>query len=122
MGYITDHFSYLLKVLEPCSGGLNISLKLYNYPPITMAAESDSDTTVTTAVGGLVAVLAIVAVTFRFYTRYFTKAGLGWDDWLILLSLIVAIATDIVMLYGLFPLFPIFVNHQVRSRTFNHSK
>ena len=66
-------------------------------------ATSDSDTTATTAVGALVIVLAVVSVALRFYTRHFTRAGLGWDDWLILLALITTIATDVLVLVGLFP-------------------
>jgi len=64
---------------------------------------SGSDTTATTAVGALVIVLAVVSVALRFYTRHFTRAGLGWDDWLILLALITTIATDVLVLVGLFP-------------------
>jgi hypothetical protein len=67
-----------------------------------MAVEkvNDNENTATTAVGALVIVLAVVSVALRFYTRHFTGAGFGWDDWLILLALICTIATDVVALYG----------------------
>ena len=34
-------------------------------------------------ISGVVIVFAIVFVALRFYVRIFTKAGLGWDDWLL---------------------------------------
>ncbi|KAI1077954.1 hypothetical protein F5B20DRAFT_248573 [Whalleya microplaca] len=59
-----------------------------------------SDEDPTTAVGALVAVLSVLAVGLRFYTRYSTEAGFKWDDWLILLALLAMISTDILSLYG----------------------
>jgi len=61
---------------------------------------NDNENTATTAVGALVIVLAVLSVALRFYTRHFTRAGFGWDDWLILLALIATIATDVLALYG----------------------
>jgi type IV secretory pathway TrbD component len=67
-----------------------------------MAIENanDNENTSTTAVGALVIVLAIISVALRFYTRHYTRAGFGWDDWLVLLALIATIATDVMVLYG----------------------
>ncbi|KAI2464980.1 hypothetical protein F4781DRAFT_411141 [Annulohypoxylon bovei var. microspora] len=58
----------------------------------------DNDTT--TIVGVIVAVLAVLSVALRFYARYYTKAGFGWDDWLILLAVIAIIVTDILVLWA----------------------
>jgi len=61
---------------------------------------TDNENSSIAAVGALVLALAVVSVAARFYTRHFTKAGFGWDDWLILLALIVTIVTDILELCG----------------------
>ena len=58
----------------------------------------DEDTN--TVVGSIMAALAILSVGTRFYMRHSKKAGLKWDDWLILASLTVMIATDIVAIIG----------------------
>jgi len=65
-----------------------------------MDSATDKENTATTAVGALVIVLAVISVALRFYTRHFTKAGFGWDDWLILLALLATIVTDVLELYG----------------------
>ncbi|PQE06685.1 integral membrane protein [Rutstroemia sp. NJR-2017a BBW] len=62
--------------------------------------EDVDDTTSTTAVGALVIVLAVVFVALRFYARYSTKTGFGWDDWLILLALVATILTDVLVLWS----------------------
>ncbi|KAI0481177.1 hypothetical protein GGR56DRAFT_629181 [Xylariaceae sp. FL0804] len=49
-----------------------------------------------TIVGALMALLSILAVSARFYARHIRKSGLSWDDWLILVSLLTTIATDIL--------------------------
>ncbi|KAI1125669.1 hypothetical protein F5Y10DRAFT_225845 [Nemania abortiva] len=54
----------------------------------------------TTGVGAAIAALAIITVALRFYARYKTRAGLRWDDWLILASLSFVIATDILVVYA----------------------
>ena len=61
---------------------------------------TDNENVSTTAVGALVLALAVVSVAARFYTRHFTKAGFGWDDWLILLALIATIIGNVLMLCG----------------------
>ena len=48
------------------------------------------------------AALSIIIVVARFYVRYTRKAGLKWDDWLILMSLSSMIATDILAICGSF--------------------
>ncbi|KAK8036636.1 hypothetical protein PG994_015407 [Apiospora phragmitis] len=58
----------------------------------------DEDTN--TVVGAVMAALAIVFVGTRFYMRHSKKAGLKWDDWMILASLVLMIATDIVAICG----------------------
>ncbi|OTB08993.1 hypothetical protein M426DRAFT_130333 [Hypoxylon sp. CI-4A] len=59
-----------------------------------------SDDDVTTALGALVAVLAVLSVALRFYSRHYTKTGFGWDDWLILLGLLCIIVTDVLVLWS----------------------
>lgn len=56
--------------------------------------------TTNTAVGAVMAVLAIIAVVARFYVRSNRKAGLKWDDWLIMVSLSTMIPTDIIAIIG----------------------
>ncbi|KAF4636853.1 hypothetical protein G7Y89_g1223 [Cudoniella acicularis] len=58
----------------------------------------DGDTTVTKGIKVAVSALAVVFVVLRFYTRFFTKAGLGWDDWFILISVISEILTIVFVL------------------------
>ncbi|KAI1207294.1 uncharacterized protein F4807DRAFT_435204 [Annulohypoxylon truncatum] len=50
----------------------------------------------TTAVGAVLAFLSIVFVGMRFYARRLKNAGLKWDDWLIVASLVAMLATDIL--------------------------
>ncbi|KAI0898906.1 hypothetical protein F4806DRAFT_317858 [Annulohypoxylon nitens] len=59
---------------------------------------SENDTE--TAVGAVMAALAIIAVGLRFYTRHSKKAGLKWDDWLVLVGLLCMIATDILVIFA----------------------
>ncbi|RWA13051.1 hypothetical protein EKO27_g2057 [Xylaria grammica] len=54
----------------------------------------------TIGLGVAIAVLGIVVVGLRFYTRYNKQAGLKWDDWLILVSLLLALATDVLVVYS----------------------
>ncbi|KAK8043980.1 hypothetical protein PG993_004004 [Apiospora rasikravindrae] len=64
-------------------------------PPGTIFCHAmDEDTN--TVVGALMAALAIVFVGARFYMRRSKKADLKWDDWMILASLLLMIATDIL--------------------------
>ncbi|KAK7991232.1 hypothetical protein PG988_000026, partial [Apiospora saccharicola] len=58
----------------------------------------DEDTN--TAVGVVMAALSIAFVGARFYMRYSMKADFKWDDWMILASLLLMIATDIVAICG----------------------
>ncbi|KAI0407295.1 hypothetical protein F4802DRAFT_612385 [Xylaria palmicola] len=61
-------------------------------------AGSESDTTL--GVSGLVIALAVISVILRFYTRIFTRQGLQWDDWLILVAVIATLATAALLLWG----------------------
>ncbi|KAI1501875.1 hypothetical protein F5X99DRAFT_381318 [Biscogniauxia marginata] len=63
-------------------------------------APSDSSEDATLAVSALVIVLAVISVALRFYTRIFTKAGLGFDDWLIMVAVIVILTTAALLLWG----------------------
>jgi hypothetical protein len=56
------------------------------------------DDAISTAVGALVAALALIAVALRFYARHTTAAGIKWDDWLILLAFSTTIVADALVL------------------------
>ncbi|MCJ1443806.1 MAG: hypothetical protein MMC23_004306 [Stictis urceolatum] len=64
----------------------------------TITPPSDGESTSTIAISGLVIVLAVIFTALRFYVRATTKAGLGWDDWLILCSVVVTIITAVLVL------------------------
>ncbi|KAI0539989.1 hypothetical protein GGR58DRAFT_462723 [Xylaria digitata] len=59
----------------------------------------DGDTS-TIGLGSAIAILGIITVVLRFHTRYKKRASLKWDDWLILASLLLALATDILVVYS----------------------
>ena len=61
--------------------------------------DSDSDGA-TIPVGAVVIVLAILFVALRFYVRILTKAGLKWDDWLILFAVVLTVVTAAILVYG----------------------
>jgi hypothetical protein len=60
------------------------------------SAQSRAATTAST----LVAVLAVTAVVLRFFTRRITKAGIGADDWWILVGLLFTLLTGGLLLFG----------------------
>lgn len=62
----------------------------------TVSAQSQATTTSST----VVVVLAVVAVILRFVTRKINKAGIGPDDWWILVGLLFFIITGGLLLYG----------------------
>ena len=64
--------------------------------------DSDSDGA-TIPVGAVVIVLAIFFVALRFYVRILTKAGLKWDDWLILFAVVLTVVTAAILVYGKSP-------------------
>ena len=76
---------------------------------------NEDDTSATTAVGALVIVLAVMSVALRFYTRYFTRAGFGWDDWFILLALIATIVTDVLVLVCSYPAAHLSMDRKITS-------
>ncbi|KAI0887036.1 uncharacterized protein GGS22DRAFT_120698 [Annulohypoxylon maeteangense] len=64
-------------------------------------APSDGGSVTTTmAICGVVIVLAIIFVALRFYIRIFTRAGLGYDDWLILLGVVTILIIMVLLLVG----------------------
>ncbi|KAF1974307.1 hypothetical protein BU23DRAFT_461664 [Bimuria novae-zelandiae CBS 107.79] len=50
--------------------------------------------------GILLIVLDIITVAGRFYSRWFTKLGFGWDDWTILIALLAGIVPGALTIYG----------------------
>lgn len=62
---------------------------------------SNSDETITTAVGATMIALSLIAVGFRFYARFSLKTGFGWDDWFILVAIASLVAAGICVLAGM---------------------
>ncbi|KAI1487772.1 hypothetical protein F5X96DRAFT_686493 [Biscogniauxia mediterranea] len=63
-------------------------------------ASTDGSDDATMGVSGLVIGLAVVSAALRFYTRLFTKSGLGYDDWLIMAAVVVILVTAALLLWG----------------------
>ena len=59
------------------------------------------DETATIVVGGIVVGLAIISVALRFHARAITKAGLSWDDWLILVAVLAAVLSTVLFIWGM---------------------
>jgi hypothetical protein len=57
-----------------------------------------------TVAGIVLIVLDILTVAGRFYSRWITKAGFRWDDWTILIALLVALIPGILTIYGKSPM------------------
>lgn len=74
-----------------------------NAPPATPSAQAQATTLAST----VVSILALITVILRFITRKLTKAGLGADDWWILIGLIIMFLTEGILLYGACPLHPV---------------
>jgi hypothetical protein len=51
--------------------------------------------------GILLIVLDIITVAGRFYSRFITKLGFGWDDWTILIALVVGIIPGALTMWGM---------------------
>lgn len=67
--------------------------------PVQIQAHGNEDATM--AVSALVIVLAVLSVALRFYTRIFTRAGLGADDWLIMSAVVATLLTAALLLWGM---------------------
>jgi hypothetical protein len=52
--------------------------------------------------GILLIVLDILTVAGRFYSRWITKLGFGWDDWTILIALLTGILPGALSMWGTF--------------------
>lgn len=55
-----------------------------------------------TVAGGILIVLDIVTVAGRFYSRWSSKAGFGWDDWTILIAMLTGILPAALTIWGAF--------------------
>lgn len=60
----------------------------------------DEDTV--TVVGIVLMVVDILTVVGRFYSRWYTKSGFGWDDWTILIALLLSLLAGILTIYGVY--------------------
>ena len=65
-----------------------------------MAESEGSTSTATTAASATVTGLALIAVVLRFYVRIRFKAGLAWDDWWILVGLLLTLLTGGLLLWS----------------------
>ena len=54
----------------------------------------------TVVVCALVLVLAVISIALRIYTRVFTCQGLGPDDWLILVAVVMMLPTAMLLILG----------------------
>ncbi|KAI1089247.1 hypothetical protein F5B19DRAFT_485345 [Rostrohypoxylon terebratum] len=52
------------------------------------------------AICGVVITLAVIFVGLRFYVRVFTRAGFGYDDWLVLSGVITTLVIMVILLVG----------------------
>ncbi|KAI1458866.1 hypothetical protein F4805DRAFT_105602 [Annulohypoxylon moriforme] len=66
----------------------------------SISSASDEADTATLVVSFLVIILAVVSGALRFYTRIFTKAGLGPDDWMMTSAMILAIIAATLLIWG----------------------
>ena len=66
----------------------------------TTAPPQNGTPTSTIAISALVIALAIIFVALRFYVRISTKSGIGWDEILLLASVITTILTAILVLWA----------------------
>ena len=66
----------------------------------TVAMSSNEDAA--TVAGAVLIALDIVTVAGRFYSRWFTKAGFGWDDWTILVAMLTGILPGALTIWGAF--------------------
>lgn len=55
-----------------------------------------------TVAGAILIALDIVTVAGRFYSRWSTKAGFGWDDWTILIAMLTGILPGVLSIWGAF--------------------
>ena len=62
--------------------------------------DASAQSRATTTASTVVAVLAVIAVVLRFLTRRITKAGIGADDWWILVGLFFTLLTGGLLLFG----------------------
>ncbi|CAG9982271.1 unnamed protein product [Clonostachys byssicola] len=53
---------------------------------------------VLTGVGAAGSALSLILIGIRFYARHMSRSGIGWDDWLILLSFFSLIAADTLII------------------------
>lgn len=67
--------------------------------PVQIQPHGNEDATM--AVSAVVIVLAVISVALRFYTRIFTRSGLGADDWLILSAVVATLVTAALLLWGM---------------------
>jgi hypothetical protein len=55
-----------------------------------------------TAAGATLIILDIITTAGRFYSRWFTKVGFGWDDWTILIAMLTGILPGALTIWGAF--------------------
>lgn len=58
------------------------------------------ENSVTTVISCIGIGLAVISVALRFYIRLRIKAGIGWDDWWILIGLLMSCLTIALLFWG----------------------
>lgn len=71
-------------------------------PYILLHTFAMSNEDASTVAGAILIVLDIFAVAGRFYSRWSTKVGFGWDDWTILMALVTGILPGALTIWGTF--------------------
>lgn len=70
-------------------------------PLDTMASDLTLDSRATTSISRVAFALAVLFVSLRFYTRRRLKIQIGWDDWWILIGLLMTFLTYGLLLWSI---------------------
>ena len=68
-----------------------------------MGGSKPASGTGTTVASGIIILLTVICVLLRFFARIRFKAGLGWDDWWILVALLITLLTCGLLVWSTTP-------------------
>ncbi len=98
--FSNPYISYALTVLLPFEQIIPLFFPADHSILLHTVAMGNEDAS--TVAGAILIVLGIVTVASRFYSRWFTKAGFGWDDWTILIAMLTSILPGALTIWGAF--------------------